>query len=103
MKDPFWQRFQIEFGLGWTLMPNDTVNSSWRRHLFDPWFNLVFVGDILGNPRKHLPKFGAGFVEEHTNDPLKTWSSRCFWLGTGIRLLGLEVGFGVFYRKRYNP
>lgn len=112
--DRWWYRFQIEVGIRFQLCPSDAVNSSWRRHLFDPFGNFVLIGDILANPRTQLPKFGQGYVDDvsppwerppnepNALRPRSIWKSRCLWISGGVRLLGFEIGLGLFYRLAFG-
>lgn len=106
MTDPLSQRLQFQIGLRFDMFPPDNV--SWKRWAFDPHFQMTRIGQQLTNPRTQLPELDKGSVEELILDPqinpvtgLKKWCwiSRCFWLTGAIRILGFDLGLGVFYRK----
>lgn len=104
MRDPLYQRLQLEFGLNFRLLPSDDA-PTWRKWAFDPFFGVTLIGQQMINPRAALPKLGQGFVDELPMQPLNgmkqwNWVSRCFWLRFGCRILGIDIGFGLFYRKR---
>jgi hypothetical protein len=107
MDDPITNRFQVEIGGGWQLLPSDGV--TWREWAFDPFFGLTLPGQILKNPRTQVPKI-QHWVDEigEGRDP-KTgmknfhWVSRAFWLRFGIRVLGLDIGFSAAWRKKAPP
>lgn len=101
-------RFQIEIGGRWQLMPGK--HESWRQWAFDPFFGLTRIGQELGpNPRAKLPQDGPELrflldsvedgIDEATKLRKTRWISRVFWLRFGCRLLGLDIGFGLYWRK----
>lgn len=104
MKDSIKNRFQIEIGGRWQLMPAE--NMTWRQWAFDPFAGLTVPGQILKDPRMQLPKI-RHWVEQ-INDGIDAetglrkyhWTSRAFWLRFGVRLFGLDVGFAVAWRKK---
>lgn len=111
-----WQdRFQFEIGVSWTLVPRR--GNTWRQWLFDPEWGLTVVGQKflpMTNGRTQLPdgfeiKTMVDTVDDGKGiDPatnLKNWwfISRVFWLRGSIRILGLDVGAGIYWRKRYSP
>jgi hypothetical protein len=107
--DRFRDRFQIEIGGRWQLMPGR--NESWRQWAFDPFFGVTRIGqEISPNPRRHLPDDGPDLrfmlderddgIDEATGLRKRTWISRIFWLRFGCRVLGLDLGFGVYLRRR---
>lgn len=66
--------------------------------MFDPFATLVLPGQALKSPRTQLPNFGRGYVENDA--PTDTgWISRCFLASAAIRILGVDIGVGIFYRK----
>lgn len=105
---PWYRRTQIEFGINFKLFP-DGGRMSLREHLFDPFFNLAWIGKELKNPRGELPEGQHWYVDcvdqKKDRSPIESlrdykYYSRCFWLGFGCRILGLDVGVGIFYRKK---
>lgn len=107
--DRWWYRFQLEIGGRWQLLPDR--NTSWRQWFFSPYWGLTLVGQRLDKPRQQLPEgvIGKGGLDSDDNgiDPVTNilitrWISRCFWLRAGCRLLGLDIGIGLFYRKKYS-
>jgi hypothetical protein len=97
MKVKWYQRFQVEIGGRWQLFPSSDI--TWKQWLFDPFFNLVWPGKII-NPRADLPDgslFG-GFEIAANNE----YKSLVYWLGTGIRVLGLDLGIGIFIRSKQS-
>lgn len=103
---PWYRRIQFEVGINFRLMPDN--RTSWRQHLIDPFLNFVWIGKRLENPRVELPTPFSGACVDREDGPrddptgLRTsiWTSRCFWLGFGCRILGLDIGVGIFYRKQ---
>lgn len=106
MNDPLHQRLQFQIGLRFDMFPPDNVG--WKKWAFDPHFLLTRIGQVLVNPRSQLPEMGKGYVDERIlsteRDPetgliVRCWISRCLWMSGAIRILGFDLGFGVFYRK----
>lgn len=109
MTDPLHQRIQFQIGLRFDMCPPDNIG--WRKWAFDPYFQLTRIGQQLTNPRTQLPENRCGYMDEHILDPefdpvtkLKRWCwiSRCFWLTGAIRILGFDLGAGIFYRKKFE-
>lgn len=97
------RRFQAGFGANWYLLP--TKGMSWREWVFDPFFGVTRIGQAIANPRAQLPDI-QWFVDEvgEGRDPetgMKNWHwiSRCFWLRFGVRVLGVDIGFSMWYRR----
>jgi hypothetical protein len=94
----WWQRFQLEVGFGWKLFPSGLL--TWRTWAWDPFFNLVWPGK---QPvcRADLPDgevFG-GLEQVPGSDPKEFRNqAMIWWLGMGIRVLGLDMGVGMFWR-----
>jgi hypothetical protein len=92
----WWQRFQLEVGVNWKMVPSRDL--TWKTWAFDPFFNLTWPGKTPVT-RADLPEgeiFG-GLESVGEGKDLKFFSL-VWWCGFGIRLLGLDVGVGLFYR-----
>lgn len=106
--DRWRDRIQFEIGIRFDMVPASSM--TWRQWAFEPMVNFVRVGDVLPNPRANLPKFGPGFVDEIGGDERDPetglrkfiWVSRCFWMSGAIRILGFDLGVGIFYRQRFD-
>jgi hypothetical protein len=113
MEDRFRDRFNIQLGVWWQLMP--AKDDTWLQWLFSPSFGVTRMGQVFqpfSNARQQLPEGPslACLVDsvEDGIDPatgLKRWwfVSRVFWVRGALRVLGLDVGFGLYLRKRYEP
>lgn len=104
--DRFRDRFQVQLGVNWQLMPES--HQPWTKWLFDPCLNLVWFGKKLKNPRLELPEgsFGKAFVwnaNEGQDAREPDWRSNVAWFGAALRVLGLDMGFGVYLRRKYDP
>jgi len=109
--DRWRDRLQLQIGLRFDLMPSK--HDTWWQWAFSPTCGLTRVGQVLenGRVRQQLPDtFGRGYVDmiDHEKDPITglrqtTMISRCFWLHGAIRILGFDLGAGIFYRKRFTP
>lgn len=97
MKDlPLYRRIQLELGIRFDLFP--AKNVTYRQWLFDPSFKCVWPGKrvVYGDTPDGL--WGSMAIETRGD----TFHARFWWLGVAIRVLGLDVGFGLYYRKKFN-
>jgi hypothetical protein len=115
MHDRIRDRFNIQLGLQWQLMP--AKEDSWLQWAFSPSFGVTRMGQKFtpfSGARRFLPEGPSlhTMVDEADDgmgkDPatgLKNWwfVSRIFWVHGALRVLGLDLGFGVYLRKRYEP
>lgn len=86
----WYKRFCLQALIDYSLLPGKLTLKEW---LFSPFFKLVFPGQEVTS-LKQVP-------EDYTREGLIQGAdklySRYFWLAAGIRALGLDIGFGVFY------
>jgi hypothetical protein len=105
MTDPISQRLQFEMGIRFDLMP--PAGCGWKKWVFDPFFGLTLPGQVLTNPRNQVPKIQHWVDGEDITEPgdqLKRWrwTSRAFWLRAGCRLLGVDIGFALAWRRKID-
>lgn len=92
---PWYKRFQIEIGGRWQAVPDR--NTTILQWIFDPFCGFTYPGKIIKG-RQEVPdeeRFGGLEILGNNQYRALVW-----WLRFGIRLLGLDVGFGVFVRSR---
>lgn len=92
---PWYKRFQIEIGGRWQAVPDR--NTTFRQWLFDPFCGYTYPGKIIKD-RQELPDgevFGGLEILGNNEYRALVW-----WLRFGIRVLGLDIGAGVFIRSR---
>lgn len=110
IKDRIRDRFQIEIGIRFDLVPQS--RDSWLQWAFSPSFGLTRVGQVLepGRIRQQVPE-GTLQVsvdcedldrDPETNLMRSRWTSRCFWLRGAIRILGVDLGAGIFWRRKFD-
>ena len=107
--DRWRDRIQFQIALRFDLAPSK--QDTWLQWAFSPTAGITRIGEELKNPHRQLPEgWGQGYLDKEENDlgpdPVTglnrwSWTSRCFWLRGAIRILGVDLGAGVFYRKRY--
>lgn len=104
--DPITDRFQIQFQMDWQMFPAGEM--TWWEWLFDPFGGLTLPGQTLSEPYTQLPnihRWGEAIttIDPDTGDVTALhWVSRAFWLRGGCRILGLDVGFGIAWRKKVS-
>lgn len=96
---PKWyQRCQFQIGANFQLFPGQLSLKEW---LFSPFGNMTKLGQEITS-RNQLPESSSWFVDtlsvEH-DDKTKTFYSNVFWVSAAIRVLGLDVGVGFYYRR----
>lgn len=89
------RRIQIEIGGRWQLVPDR--NTTWRQWIFDPFCGAIWPGKTIKG-RSELPD-GEGFggLEITSNNEFR---SLVWWFRCGVRLLGLDIGMGIFVRSQ---
>jgi hypothetical protein len=100
-------RLQFEIGGRWQMVPGR--RESWRQWFFDPFFGLTRIGQRIYHPlRGALPegpemRFLFDILDDGIDDATKLkksiYISRVFWLRGGCRFLGLDIGFGIYFRR----
>jgi hypothetical protein len=93
---PWYRRIQFEIGGRWQMFPDR--NTTLRKWVFDPFYNLTTPGTIITGTNQFPQDIGA-FWSDDTN-PDKKLRAKFLWFSCGIRVLGLDFGFGIFYRLR---
>lgn len=94
-----WERFQIEIGIRWQLFPGKDL--TWKQWLFDPVWGITFPGEEI-TTRTQLPEstsWGVDSKSVEENGEKKKYISLVFWLHGAIRILGLDLGAGIFWRQ----
>lgn len=75
-------------------------NMTVREWLFDPSFRLTRIGQEI-TTRWSLPESSSWDVDTfsigHRNNDKKFYSN-VFWICSAIRVLGLDLGIGFYYR-----
>lgn len=94
----WYQRFQIQVGLTWSLFP--TREMTWKSWAFDPNYGCTFIGQEITD-RYQLPEsyfYGVDILS--ITETEKIYKSLVFYFHGALRLFGLDFGIGIFYRKR---
>jgi hypothetical protein len=95
MITPFYRRLQVEVGFNWKLLPSGQM--TWREWAFDPNGGATLPGQLLN--RKNKPdQTVAAYIDFECPD--KKMRSRFFWLHGAIRVLGFDIGGGIFYGQQ---
>lgn len=94
------ERLQIEVGVSWKMVPSGQ-GMTWRNWAFDPSFGVTWPGQEITS-RWQLPEASSTYVDtlcvgEGTGNK---YVSLAFWVHGALRVLGLDIGFGVFWRKQ---
>ena len=92
---PWKKRFQVEIGGRWQAVPDR--NTTFREWVFSPFAGLTYPGKIIKG-RQEVPDgevFGGLEILGNNEYRALVWWFRC-----GIRVLGLDVGVGVFVRSQ---
>lgn len=93
---PWWRRWKLQLRIDWTLTFGGDLTL--RQWLLSPELVLVWPGknaDLSRRPESmtyvqaYAPKGGI-LVASY------------FWASASLRVLGLDVGVGFFYRKRHD-
>lgn len=99
LKFRWWSRLQIEFGISFKLFPNRDL--TWRQWAFDPNGGITYPGQAIDR-RWQLPESTSWEVDTTmiTYDERKTkrFYSRVLWIHGAIRVLGIDVGAGLYFR-----
>lgn len=93
---PLHKRVQFEIGGRWQMLPDN--RTTWRKWLFDPFYNLVLPGTIISSPDQ-APKDMGPYWSDDTH-PDKKLRAKFFWASCGVRVVGLDFGLGLFYRLK---
>lgn len=103
MRDKFrwWERGQVQFGVNWQLFPSSRM--TWREWLFSPEFGVTMPGEEITS-RTKLPESTSWNVDTRSIQDLSggkgpaKFASRVFWLHGAVRVIGLDIGAGIFWR-----
>ena len=100
--DKWYYRVQLQIGVRFDLTP---PGISWKEWAFDPFIGLTLPNQILNNPRSQLPKIQhwvdeVGEGRDANNMKIYKWVSRALWFRAGVRILGLDIGLGIAWRKK---
>jgi len=94
LPDPFnkwWMRVQLEIGLRFDAVPNKTMSNSWKQWAWSPAFGITRVGDPA-NYAEHRE-----FLQFFNKDN----EAQFFWIHGALRILGVDLGVGFFWRKKW--
>jgi hypothetical protein len=94
VKIPFYQRFIVQLQIHWDLFPTKAMDSSWSKWAFDPDYGIVKPGDKL--PHRGFMPGTIGLDQDW--DSKTGLTSRVYWIHAAIRILGADIGGGIFYR-----
>lgn len=89
------RRVQLEIGVRWQMVPDR--HTTWKKWAFDPYWGAVWPGKIIRG-RQDLPEgevFGGLEITDKNEYRALVW-----WVSGAIRVLGLDVGLGVFVRSK---
>lgn len=86
----WYKRLQFQFTVDYSMFPGNMKFKEW---LFDPHFLYIVPGQEI-KTLNHVPDGKASAFLIDDGDILH---SRYLWLCSAIRLVGLDIGFGVFY------
>lgn len=94
---PWWRRAQVEAGVSFRLFPwKGLTYAQWA---WDPDLNIVWPGRRVAYDRSPEGCWSHPWTRAETYDSATRSSvANYWWLGVAIRLLGLDVGFGLLYR-----
>jgi hypothetical protein len=93
----WWQRFQVEVGGRWQMMPSRDMSP--KEWLWSPFAGYVYPGKIIKG-RQDLPEGEIYGGLEGNGTDAEPWRSLVWWVRFGIRICGLDVGMGVFVRSQ---
>lgn len=94
-KCPWYKRFQVEIGGRWQAVPDR--NTTFREWLFSPFVKFTYPGKCPVT-RADIPEGEVfGGIESRADGKFE---SLILWMSCGIRVLGLDVGIGVFFRPK---
>lgn len=93
----WYNRFQFEIGCGFRLFASRDV--TWRQWLFDPCFGVTLFNQEITS-RYQLPESTNYGVDTFSVGGSKEYYSNVFWIHGAIRILGLDTGIGIFYRRK---
>ncbi len=94
----WYQRFQIEIGGRWQAVPDS--HTTWRQWFFSPFFRFTYPGKcpVTRADFPDFPDFSLhGSVSFRDDNRME---SLIYWATGAVRILGLDIGVGVFYRPR---
>lgn len=91
----WYQRFQVEVGGRWQAVPDS--QTTWKQWLFDPFYRFTYPGKFPVT-RADFPDFPLHGSINFRDD--KQMESLIYWASAGCRVLGLDLGAGVFYRPK---
>jgi hypothetical protein len=95
----WYERFQIEIGISWKMVRNRDM-SSWKEWAFSPSFGMTVPGQEIKN-RWQLPESSSWGVDTiSVGEQDKKYISSVLWVHGALRVLGLDIGAGVFWRKQ---
>lgn len=90
---PIWRRVQVQVGLRWDMLP---AAMTWREWAWDPSGNFTLPGHRV-TPANRPQGMGAHWAEHRDNGDMY---AKYIWISGAIRVLGLDIGAGFFYRLR---
>lgn len=92
------ERFQFEIGGQWQLVKSRDM--TWREWLFSPSFGMTRIGQEI-TTRYQLPEstqYGVDTLSVGEGTDRKYYSN-VFWIHGAIRILGLDIGLSIFWRR----
>lgn len=99
----WWQRFQIQVTINWQLLPAKDL--TWKTWAFSLWAIMTLPRQEIKN-RNQLPESASWAVDTYSlvykeND--KKFYSNVFWVSVALRILGFDMGAGIFWRQHKAP
>jgi hypothetical protein len=94
---PFWQRFQIEIGGRWQLLPNKDL--TWAKWAWDPFGSCIWPGKRVTYGATPDGCWSGVWSRAETYDSeTRSAQMNFYWLSGAIRILGLDFGAAILYR-----